>query len=364
MKVLALVTDAFGADGGIARFNRDLLTALAAMPEVERVEVLCRHVPRYPEPVPQKVLQASVGGGRAGYTMRALTRAAAGSRYDIVFCGHLHLAPVAEWAARLRRVPLWVQLYGIEAWQRPGRTRSGAMRRAQLVTSISRYTRARFLEWADAAPECVRVLPCTVDDRFSPGPKSTALAERLGVRGRRVLLTVARIDRRERYKGHDQVLAALKTLASRAPDLDYVIAGDGDDRSRLEQLAQRLGIADRVRFAGQVSDRELLDYYRLADVFVMPSAKEGFGIAFLEAAAAGVPVIAGNQDGSVDPLADGAIGTLIPPADETALVRAIEGALAAPRPDPRRAARFQAEAFRRHACDLLRHVVGTVGGAR
>lgn len=354
MKVLALVTDAYGAEGGIARFNRDLLGAIAAMPEVEGVDVLCRHAPRHPEPLPRKVTQDSVRGGRVAYAMRAIARAATGARYDVVLCGHLHLAPLAELAARLRRAPLWVQVYGIEAWQKPGRMRYGAMRRADLVTAISRFTRARFLEWAGAVPERVRILPCTVDDRFTPGPRPAALADRLGVAGRRIVLTVARIDRGDRYKGHEHVIDAIKRLGPRVPDLAYVIAGDGNDRPRLEQLARDRGVADRVHFAGQVRDSELLDYYRLADVFVMPSAKEGFGIVFLEAAATGLPVIAGNQDGSADPLADGVIGAMVPPGDADAIASAIEQALATPRPDPQRGRRFASAAFREHTQALLR----------
>ena len=353
MKVLALVTDAYGGDGGIARFNRDLLGAIAAMPEVERVDVLCRHAARHEEALPAKVRQASARGGRLGYAIRALARGAFGPRYDVVLCGHLNLGPVADAVARLQRIPLWVQLYGIEAWQRPGWLRARALRHARLVTVISRYTRARFLEWCGVPSDRVRVLPCTVDPRFTPGPRPLALARRLGVEGRQVALTVARISRGDRYKGHDTVIEALRHLAGRIPDLHYVVAGDGDDRGRLEQLARQHGLEQRVHFAGQVGDSELPDYYRLADVFVMPSAKEGFGIVFLEAAATGLPVVGGNADGSVDPLADGAIGATVPPADPRALAGAIEDALAAARPDAARGSRFALSAFRGHAQALL-----------
>jgi phosphatidylinositol alpha-1,6-mannosyltransferase len=353
VKVLALVTDAFGGEGGIARFNRDLLGAIAGAPGVEQIEVLCRHAPRQEVKLPAKVRQTAAWGGRAGYALQALGRALAGPRYDVVLCGHLHLAPVAAVIARLQGIPLWMQVYGIEAWQRPGPLRARAVRDAELVTAISRYTRARFLEWADVPAHRVRVLPCTVDSRFTSGPRPEPLARKLGVEGRRVILTVARISRGDRYKGHDTVIAALKQLAPRRPDLAYVIAGDGDDRPRLEQLARECGITDRVHFAGQVSDSELLDYYRLADVFVMPSAKEGFGIVFLEAAATGLPVIAGSRDGSADPLADGVVGAMVVPGDAAAVADAIERALSAPRPDPRRGERFGEDGFGRHARALM-----------
>jgi phosphatidylinositol alpha-1,6-mannosyltransferase len=132
-----------------------------------------------------------------------------------------------------------------------------------------------------------------------------------------------------------------------------VIVGDGDDRPRLEALARERGLAGRVHFAGQVSDSELPDYYRLADVFVMPSTKEGFGIVFLEAAASGLPVIGGDRDGSADALADGAIGAMVDPDDDAALDRAIGQALDAPRPDAARVAPFRVEAFRRRVAALV-----------
>lgn len=354
MNVLALVTDAFGGEGGIARFNRDLLGAIAAAPAVERVDVLCRHAAAQDEALPPKLAQAHVAGGRTAYALRALMRATARKRYDIVLCSHLHLAPVAAAAAKLQRAPLWLQLHGIEAWQRPGRLRQCAAESAALVTSISRYTRRRFLEWAVIEPSRARVLPGTVDARFTPGPRPAALAQRLGVPGKRVLLTVSRIDKGDRYKGHDTVIAALAQLAPRVPDLDYVIVGDGDDRGRLEQLARQLGVDRRVHFAGRVSDSELVDYYRLADAFVMPSAKEGFGIVFLEAAASGVPVIGGDRDGSVDALGDGALGSAVAPGDPAALGAAIERALAAGRQGAVPVGRFRAEAFGAHAHALLR----------
>lgn len=356
MNVLALVTDAFGAGGGIARFNRDVLGAMAAAPLVERVDVLCRHAPQGQEALPAKLSQAHVGGGRPGYALRAALGASRPKRYDVVFCSHLHLAPVAAVAATLQRAPLWLQLHGIEAWQRPGPLRCRAAHHAALVTSVSRYTRRRFLEWAFLDWPRVRVLPGTVHERFAPGRRPDGLAERLGVRGKRVLLTVSRIDQGDRYKGHDRVIAALKRLAAAHPDLDYVIVGDGDDRARLEQLARQLGIAERVHFAGRVSDSELVDYYRLADVFVMPSTKEGFGIVFLEAAASGLPVIGGDADGSADPLADGARGAMVPAADEVALDAAIDRALRAPCPDAARVRSFGAANFAAHVDALLRQL--------
>ena len=115
------------------------------------------------------------------------------------------------------------------------------------------------------------------------------------------------------------------------PNAIYLIAGAGDDKRRLEHLAAERGLAGRVVFTGHVPADELPSYYALADVFAMPSTGEGFGIVFLEAAACGLPVIAGNADGSVDALGEGQIGCLVDPLSHeqvtAALIRALQGGL-------------------------------------
>jgi phosphatidylinositol alpha-1,6-mannosyltransferase len=349
MRVLALVSDAFGGDGGIARFNRDLLGALAALPGVEQVDVLCRHAPQRQEPLPPKVALAAAGGGRAAYAWRALAGAVAGPRHDLVWCGHLHLAPLAVAAAALARAPLWLQVHGIECWQRPGPLRARAAARAALVTAVSRYTRRRFLEWADVEPHRVRVLPNTVEPRFAPGPKRAELAARLGLGGKRTLLTVGRLDAAERYKGHERVIGALARLPA---DVCYLVVGDGDDRARLEALARGQGVDARVVFAGRVAHEELPEFYRLADAFVMPSSGEGFGIAYLEAAASALPVLGSREAGAVDALADGEIGSFAP-ADAAGLAAALRELLDRPPADPRCVERFARDRFSRHVGGLL-----------
>jgi glycosyltransferase involved in cell wall biosynthesis len=109
-----------------------------------------------------------------------------------------------------------------------------------------------------------------------------------------------------------------------------VIVGDGDDKPRLESMACERGVRHRVIFVGSVNENgngdepfALIDWYRTADVFVMPSTGEGFGIVFLEALACGLPVVAGNEDGSRDALLDGALGTIIDPMEKNQLIDAV-----------------------------------------
>jgi glycosyltransferase involved in cell wall biosynthesis len=168
-----------------------------------------------------------------------------------------------------------------------------------------------------------------------------------------VLLTVSRLASVDRYKGHDQIIRALPRVLHEHAETIYMIVGEGDDRQRLEALAAECGVAECVYFVGAVSPDELPDYYRLADLFVMPSTGEGFGIAFLEAMASGIPVVGGNRDGSLDPLGDGRFGAAVDPQDGDALASAICAALRDPVGRPERAATFGQKAFAAHLHELV-----------
>ena len=172
------------------------------------------------------------------------------------------------------------------------------------------------------------ILPNCVDlSAFTPGEKSAALLARYSLQNRTVLLTLGRLAEEERYKGFDEVLEVLPVLARDVPDVTYMIVGDGPDRARLEQR-RRNDSTDRVIFAGRISEEEKADHYRLADIYVMPSSGEGFGIVHLEAMACGIPVIGSKIDGSRDALRNGRLGILVNPTDGAELCKAILRTLA------------------------------------
>ena len=306
MRILALVTDAFGGGGGIAQYNRDLLCALAKLDRVQRITVLPR-TGQASQPDP-KITQTGGKRGRLAYTAKAI-RTARLSTPDLVFCGHLYLLPLCWLIAQWQQVPLWLQLHGIDAWQRPNSIVGDMLRTAALVTSVSRYTRRRFLAWAPITQGRVRVLPNTVAEEFIPGDRDLSRQE-LGYADNTLLLTVGRLAASERYKGHERVLRCIPDLLGKVANLRYVVAGDGDDIHRLRQCAKDLGVEQQVEFLGKVSFERLKILYRAADLFVMPSTGEGFGIVFLEAMASGTPALGLDCGGSRDPLRDGDLGYL------------------------------------------------------
>jgi phosphatidyl-myo-inositol dimannoside synthase len=307
MRVLALVTDAYGGEGGIARAARDLLESITDVPGVESVRALVRRQPSAPQPLPAKLVQHCPAGGRIGYAFAALRHVLV-ARPTVVLCNHLYMAPLAVVAARLCGARCHVQLHGIEVWQPPSRPQRWAMECADRLLCVSRDTRAHALGQARLPPERAVVLNNTVGNDFTPQDRAAARRQ-FGVRDEFVLLTVGRMDPRERYKGHDRVIRALPALTNQsvAPPL-YFIAGEGGDRPRLADLAAALGVSAHVRFLGHVPEAQLPSLYNAADLYVMPSTGEGFGIAFLEAMACGTPAAGLAVGGATDALADGELG--------------------------------------------------------
>ncbi len=344
--------------GGIQSFSRDLALALhTAFPQAR----LHLHVKNDAavEGLPEGI--SFSGSGHWPARLRTVPYALTGVRRlrvetpDLVISTLVNFLPAIA-AARPRCTVAVV--HGIDAWDLPEGPRRRALGRAERVVAVSRYTRDRVAALPGVDPACLRVLPNSFEERtFTPGPKPLALLQRYGLQADQpVLLTVARLDPAERYKGHAEVLAALPELQAEFPGLCYLIAGQGGYAEELRRQAVALGVADRVIFAGFVPTAELADHYRLADALAMPSRGEGFGIVFLEAMACGRPVIAGNADGSVDALDDGRLGVLVEPGHHGALVQALREVLARRHPnrllfEPQRlhdevAAAFGAAAFR------------------
>ena len=320
MRILALVVDAFGGTGGISQYNRDLISAWAGLSTVEEIVVLPRLAASPVPPLGTKIVQHQPVASAVSYAARAVAHSALRRRYDVVFCGHLHMMPLALMVSRMHGAPVWLQIHGLEAWA----ARRGPMRwcveRADLVTSVSRHTRRLFLGWADLEPTRVVILPNTVGDQFTANVDRQAAKEKLGLSGRQILLTVSRLARTERYKGHAAIIRGMPEIARTVGNVTYIIAGEGDLKSELQDLVRSLKLEHLVVFTGAMARSELATLYAAADVYVMPSSGEGFGIVYLEALACGVPVIAGDSDGARDPLHDGRLGTL---TDEEHLTQAV-----------------------------------------
>ena len=254
-------------------------------------------------------------------------------RDRVLHCGHVNAAMAARKLKRRYGTPylLWTHALEImDEWLR--RRILPAMLDADLVITNSEFTRAFVASVGVPQSRIVKIRPGADPVHFRPGLDCSEVVQRLGLTGRPVVLTVARVVKANRYKGHDVVLRALPTVVRALPDVAYVIVGDGDDLDYLRRLASECGVQKNVVFAGRVSDDELPLLYNACDAFLMCSREdrsprgilaEGFGIALVEASACGKPVIAGRSGGVPDAVQEGVTGLLVNPVDAEEVAGAI-----------------------------------------
>jgi len=333
MRVLMLVPAAFGGHGGIAQALRDFIGALSRHPGIEEIVVLPRTIHEPFGTLPAKVEFRTVAAkGRAAFARELLRLAFDRQGFDLALSGHLYLLPLLHLALRGRPTPTGCFIYGVDAWATAKRRgEAWGIARTDFMISSSRFTADRFSQWSGYDRSRALTMRHAVDrTRFTPGPRRPDLVERYGIEGKTVLMGLGRLDANDRYKGFDEVMAAMAGPLARRQDLRYLVVGDGSDRARLEATARALGIADRVIFTGFVPDAEKTDHYRLADCFLLAGWGEGFGIALIEAVACGIPAIASNLDASAEAMGDGRVGQIVDPTDIPALAAAIERALAQP----------------------------------
>ena len=196
---------------------------------------------------------------------------------------------------------------------------------ADRIIAPTSTERAQLAWYYGADPEKISVIPCGVDTRlFRPRDQETA-RRRLNLPGGRLLLFVGRI---ERLKGIDTLLEATALLAARPgyEDLRVLIVGgdlesttDNPEQKRVRRLACDLGLAGRVDFLGAQSQAELAYFYAAADLTIMPSHYESFGMVALESMACGTPVVASRVGGLALLVKDGETGILVPEEAPTTL---------------------------------------------
>jgi phosphatidyl-myo-inositol dimannoside synthase len=308
-----VLTPGMTGSDGIAAVSR-LVVAAVGGDEV-RVLSLGDHAGPHVPASPSSGISVHAAGGRTlRFVASALRTTARLPPPAEVICLHLGLSPVA-WLATKGRGRLTVFLHGIEAWRPLGTMRRWLLGRADILVANSEHTARRF---RDANPvladKPIRV--CHLGAGPSPGTNDQA--------SRTVdppfALIVGRMAAAERYKGHDLLLDVWPMVAAALPEARLVVAGDGDDRARLEARARALD--GRVTFLGRVADAALESLYRDCAFFVMPSRDEGFGLVFLEAMRAGKACI-GSVGAAAEVIEDGVTGLVVDSEDPEQVIAAV-----------------------------------------
>lgn len=219
--------------------------------------------------------------------------------------------------------------HGIEVWSSFPSWKKYLLGKCDQVFAVSNFTKSKMIQVHGIDETKVIVLNNCLDP-FLPAPfesgKSSSLLNRYRLtKDDLVLITLTRLSSKEQYKGYDNVLYAIRELKITIPQIKYILVGKYDEaeKERVDTLILSLQLQDNIIFTGFIPDDELAAHYSIADLYIMPSKKEGFGLVFIEAMYYGKPVIAGNKDGSVDALRNGKFGLLINPDDREEITNAI-----------------------------------------
>jgi phosphatidylinositol alpha-1,6-mannosyltransferase len=261
--------------------------------------------------------------------------------FDVFHCGNIRPVGYAVALAHYtRRVPYLVYVNGgdllreMEVTNRSIRRMVGGRRILSAASGIvatsawvGTLAQDAMREFGITSAPPIGVFDLGTDpDFFKPSRDTRQLRAKWRIGNDPLILTVARLVP---HKGQDTVIKAVGALKDEFPALRYAIVGTGSDEARLRDLAGSLGITGRMIFAGALSDDEVAEAYATSTVYAGLSRveegihAEGFGISFLEAAASGVPSVAGDSGGVRSAVRDGKSGFVVPPTDVGAVANAL-----------------------------------------
>ncbi|MDN3513012.1 MAG: glycosyltransferase family 4 protein [Candidatus Brocadia sp.] len=319
MKILFLSTEAFSSPGGIQKFNKAFMKALQDLSESLSIEFKAFSL--RDENNDNKYINSQFFKGFKYHKTRFIIESIIeGLRSDIIILGHLNLAVIGLIVKILNnKAKIILISHGVEVWSRLYGIKKRVLNKASMILAVSNFTKKKLINENRVRSDKIYVFPNTIDPFFVPAEiyiKPHHLMQKYKInQNDKILLTVCRIDSTEKYKGYDKIIEILPSIIHIIPNVKYLLVGKGDETEikRIEALVERTKIKNNVIMTGYVAEEDLINYYLLSDLFIMPSKGEGFGIVFLEALSCGTTVIAGNKDGSVDALSGGKLGILIDP---------------------------------------------------
>lgn len=335
-RVLFLTLRTFSATGGIEKvckvFSKGLndLQSEGLLEELQVLSMYDKQSDVDPKYLPPKCF-TGYGEKKLRFVIRAVQR---GCKSQVVILSHINLLLIGFLIKIFSpKTKLLLFAHGIEVWNPVSVLKKHTLNLCDKILTVSAFTKTRMQELFQIPDENITVLNNCLDP-FLPEAglrqKDAALLKKTGFKEDDfVLFTLTRLSSKERYKGYDNVLHAVRDLKPQYPGIKYLIVGkfDEEEVARVKKIIADLSIGEQVFLAGFIPDEELARYFHLADLYVMPSKKEGFGIVFIEAIYYGLPVIAGNKDGSVDALLDGKMGILVDPDSQQQINAAIEKVL-------------------------------------
>ncbi|MGZ3777222.1 MAG: glycosyltransferase family 4 protein [Mucilaginibacter sp.] len=319
-KIVLFTLQTFSTTGGIQKMTRTLAYALFHISKQKNWDFNLWSVYDSRYDLMDKYLSAEnfTGFGRNKLKIGLRTFKKSFNSH-IVILSHVNLSLLGMVIKVLNpKCEIWLIAHGIEVWRPLSFIRRMFVKRyCDKIICVSSFTKSQMIKLHHSDPDKCIVLNNAIDP-FMNLPvefeKPEYLLNRYSlVPSNKVIFTLTRLASSEQYKGYEQVIKAVSRLKIKFPEIKYMLSGqyDATEEMRIRKLITLCGVEDQVILTGFLSEKELADYFLLADLFVLPSKKEGFGIVFIEALACGLPVICGNADGSIDAIRNGELGTAI-----------------------------------------------------
>lgn len=334
-RLLFLYLSAFSSTGGIEKVNRVVLKKISqSLNEINSAQAISLHDAYIDSRYFPSFLFSGYNGNKINFIKFFWF---CKIPWNHIIIGHVNLLPIAL-ILKLRKPKLkfTILAHGIEIWEPLSFFLKKILLKVDYVIAVSEYTKMKLIEINGVKPEKIKVKKNCLDPFFQfkdIESKPKYLFNRYQINPNNpVLLSVCRMSKNDRYKGYLNVLKSISIIKHILPSITYILAGsiEDDEKHLIHDLIDKLGISQNVLLIGYIDDDELIDHYKLANIFVMPSKREGFGIVFIEAAANGLNVIAGNEDASKEALLNGQLGVLVDPDNIEEIAKTILDTLTNP----------------------------------
>jgi glycosyltransferase involved in cell wall biosynthesis len=331
-KIIFLTLKVFAATGGIEKVCRVAGKALHERAVVNNSKLLIKSMyDKQSDADENKYFPSEIFSGFGEAKISFIVSAVrAGIKADSVILSHINLLLVGWLIKKINpKVKLILFAHGIEIWGEIGFKKKQMLPCVDVFLPVSNYTADKIRSVHNVSSQKIEVINNCLDPFMPLGKEfsdKAVVREKYGFKKEDIILfTLSRLSSKERYKGYDKVLEALVKVKQQFSNVKYLIAGsyDVEEKRYIDEMSKKLHLEDAVVLSGFVPEEDLVAHFSMADIYVMPSMKEGFGIVFIEAMFYGLPVIAGNKDGSVDALRNGELGTLVDPLDVDAIEKSL-----------------------------------------
>ena len=280
MKNISLfLTDCYGGRGGIAQYNRNLIESLTSINNLKEITIFQRKIVYKPEKVPKKVnLVSNISNSRINYILKTIYHTMFGKKYDVIFCCHIHLLPFSWIMSLKNKCPLVLIIFGEEAWKPTKYKISNYFcKKIDYLCTIRHHTAKKFFDWTKIKNKTYIYLPNCIDPKkYNSKIKNKKIVEKYKLKNKKIIISCARLDKEDRFKGVDETIQSLGKISKNFPNIFYVIIGDGNDKKRLEIKAKSLKVDHLCLFTGKLDEKTKNDLYKIGHVMAMPGSRKTF----------------------------------------------------------------------------------------